>query len=70
MTGCILLSWLKLLALDGGLAGAEPKTLRPASCTRPVRGGRRRTLKIADTWPWAQEIITAWQLVQAIPHAT
>ena len=28
MTACILLSWLKLLALDGDLAQAELKTLR------------------------------------------
>jgi hypothetical protein len=28
MTACILLAWLKLLALDGDLATAEPKTLR------------------------------------------
>ncbi len=28
MTACILLSWLKFLALDGDLATAEPKTLR------------------------------------------
>src|SRR2546428_595402 len=28
MTACILLSWLKFLALDGDLARAEPKTLR------------------------------------------
>lgn len=28
MTGCVLLAWLKLLALDGDLARAEPKTLR------------------------------------------
>ena len=28
MTGQILLAWLKLLALDGDLARAEPKTLR------------------------------------------
>jgi hypothetical protein len=37
---------------------------------RPVRGGRRRTLKIAATWPCAQHVVTAWQRVQAIPHAT
>ena len=35
MTACILLSWLKLLALDGDLARAEPKTLRPAHCRPP-----------------------------------
>ena len=33
MIACILLAWLKLLALDGDLAKAEPKTLRPGSCT-------------------------------------
>ena len=28
LIGCILLAWLKLLALDGDLARAEPKTAR------------------------------------------
>jgi hypothetical protein len=28
MTACILLAWLRLTALDGDLAKAEPKTLR------------------------------------------
>ena len=71
MIACILLSWLKLLALDGDLAKAEPKTLRYRilhAAARLVRGGRRRTLKIAATWPWAEEIVTAWHRVQAIPH--
>jgi hypothetical protein len=40
------------------------------AAARLVRGGRRRTLKIAATWPWAEEIVTAWQRVQAIPHPT
>ncbi len=35
MIACTLLSWLKLLALDGGLAKAEPKTCATASCTPP-----------------------------------
>ena len=73
MIACILLSWLKFLALDGDLARAEPKTLRYRvlhAAARLVRGGRRRTLKIAATWPWAEEIVTAWQRVQAIPHPT
>jgi hypothetical protein len=37
MTGQILLAWLKLLALDGDLAKAEPKTPRPGAgcCTPP-----------------------------------
>jgi hypothetical protein len=37
MTGQILLAWLKLLALDGDLAKAEPRTLRSGCCTpRPA----------------------------------
>ena len=59
MTACILLSWLQLLALDGELARAEPKTLRYRvfhTAARLVRGGRRRRLKIAASWPWAEAI--------------
>jgi hypothetical protein len=73
MIACILLSWLRLLALDGDLATAEPKTLRYRvlhAAARLARGRRRRRLKIAATWPWAEEIVTAWQRVQAIPHPT
>jgi hypothetical protein len=71
MTACILLAWLKLIALDGDLAKAEPKTLRYRllhAAARLVRGGRRITLKIAATWPWADPVISAWQRIQAIPH--
>ena len=41
-----LLSWLRLIALDGALARAEPKTLRYRvlhAAGKLVRGGRRRT---------------------------
>jgi hypothetical protein len=71
MTACILLSWLRHLALDGKLAKAEPKTLRYPlfhTAARLVRGGRRKTLKIAATWPWATAISTAWKRIQALPH--
>jgi hypothetical protein len=73
MTACILLSWLRHLALDGKLTKAEPKTLRYRvfhTAGRLVRGGRRKTLKIAASWPWATAIITAWNLIQALPHPT
>ena len=73
MTGCILLAWLKLIALDGDLARAEPKTLRYRllhAAARLVHGGRRRTLKIAANWPWSYEIVAAWHRIQAIPHPT
>jgi hypothetical protein len=53
MTGQILLTWLRLLALDGDLARAEPKTLRYRilHAARLIRGGRRRRLKIQASWP-------------------
>jgi hypothetical protein len=73
MTACILLSWLRLLALDGKLAKAEPKTLRYRilhAAARLVHGGRRKTLKIAASWPWTDAITTAWQRIQALPNPT
>ena len=42
MTGQTLLAWLKLLALDGDLAEAEPRTLRP------VPHPHRRSCRIPD----------------------
>ncbi len=67
-----LLAWLKLLALDGSLGRAEPKTLRYRilhAAGRMARGGRRRQLKISATWPWAAEIITAWHRISALANA-
>jgi hypothetical protein len=67
-----LLAWLKLLALDGGLAKAEPKTLRYRilhAAARLARSGRRRRLKIAAAWPWAAAITTAWARISALPQA-
>ena len=67
-----LLAWLRLLALDGDLARAEPKTLRYKilhAAARLVRGGRRRRLKIPRTWPWATAIATAWARISALPQS-
>jgi hypothetical protein len=67
-----LLAWLRMLALDGPLAKAEPKTLRYRilhAAARLARSGRRRHLKIAATWPWAPAIITAWNRITALPQA-
>jgi hypothetical protein len=72
MTGQILLAWLKLLALDGDLAKAEPRTLRYRvlhAAARLARGGRRRRLKIQASWPWADAITAAWQRIDALPQA-
>jgi hypothetical protein len=67
-----LLAWLRLIALDGDLARAEPKTLRYRilhAAGKLVRGGRRRRLKISRTWPWADAIATAWARIAALPQA-
>jgi hypothetical protein len=67
---CDLLAWLRLLALDGDLAKAEPKTLRYKilhTAGRIARGQRRRHLKIAPSWPWAQDIAGAFTRIMALP---
>lgn len=72
LTAATLLAWFKLLALDGTLARAEPKTLRYRilhAAARLTRGGRRRRLNIQATWPWAADIITAWERISALPQA-
>jgi Transposase DDE domain group 1 len=70
MIAQILLAWLKLLAMDGDLAKAEPKTLRYRvlnAAARLVRGGRQRRWKFAANWPWAEAITRAWQRICALP---
>jgi hypothetical protein len=72
LTAAALLAWLRLLALDGPLAKAEPKTLRYQilhAAARLTASGRHRRLKIAATWPWAEAIITAWERITALPQA-
>jgi len=72
LTAATLLAWLRLLALDGDLARAEPKTLRYRimhAAARLTRSGRRRRLKISATWPWATAIVTAWDRITALPQA-
>src|SRR5262249_21821127 len=67
-----LLACLRLPALDGPLAKAEPKTLRYRilhAAARLARSGRRRRLKISATWPWALAIVTAWDRITALPQA-
>jgi Transposase DDE domain group 1 len=72
LTAATLLAWLRLLALDGTLAKAEPKTLRYRilhAAARLTRGGRQRRLHIAATWPWAAGIVSAWDRISALPRA-
>ncbi len=72
LTAATLLAWLRLLALGGHLARAEPKTLRYRilhAAARLTRSGRQRRLKIHASWPWAGDIVTAWDQVSALPQA-
>ena len=68
LTAGDLLAWLKGLCLDGELARAEPKRLRYTllhSAGVLVRSGRRTTLRIADGWPWADDLVAAFT---RLPH--
>ena len=67
-----LLAWMKALCLDGELARAEPGRLRYALLHTAgiiVTSARRRSLRIAEGWPWAAELVAAfgrlpgWSLV-------
>ncbi len=67
-----VLAWLRLLALDGDLAVAEPKTLRfrlLAAPARYVRHARTRVLKIPTGWAWATHLATAFERLRALHPA-
>jgi hypothetical protein len=67
-----LLAWIKLIAFDGSLAKAEPKTMRYKilhAAARLVRSGRRRILKMAAGWPWAEAITQAWARIAELAQA-
>jgi Transposase DDE domain group 1 len=67
-----LLAWLRLLALEGSLARAEPKTLRYKilhAAARITRGCRQRQLKIQASWPWAADIVAAFNRISNLANA-
>lgn len=64
-----LIAWLRLLALNGDLAKAEPKMLRYRLLHVPARlthSARSRRLRIPSTWPWAAAIVTVFERITAI----
>jgi hypothetical protein len=70
---CDLLAWLRLLCLSGDLARAEPKTLRYRllhTAARLVRGQRRRTIRIPQTWPWADDLHACLIAALTLPQPT
>ena len=68
-----LIVWTQALVLDGELAKAEPKRLRYRLlhvAGRLAFSGRRAKLHLQDTWPWAAELVAAFQKLKTLPAAT
>ncbi|WBB94896.1 IS1380 family transposase [Solwaraspora sp. WMMA2080] len=65
-----LTAWMRLYALTGALAKAEPKTLRYRIFQTParlVRARRYRWLRLPHTWPWATDLATAIEIIRRMP---
>jgi hypothetical protein len=65
-----LLTWMKLICLDGDLATAEPKRLRQRLlhiAAKLVRHGRRTHLKLDRDWPWSDALAAAFKHMRTIP---
>ena len=65
-----LLTWTKLICLDGELARAEPKRLRHRllhTAGRIVHHGRRTRLRLQADWPWAHALVAAFARLRATP---
>lgn len=68
-----LLRWAARLCLDGELALAEPKRMRQRLlhvAGRLVRSGRRVTLRLPRTWPWAEALVAAFARLRALPASS
>jgi hypothetical protein len=71
LAGIDLLAWTQHLLLDGDLAHAEPKKLRYRLlhvAARLTRSARRTRLRIAQGWPWAEQLVTAYHRLAALPQ--
>lgn len=67
-----ILRWNALLCLEGALALAEPKRVRQRLlhvAGRIVRSGRRVTLRLPRSWPWAGALAAAFARLRALPIA-
>ena len=64
-----LLAWMRLVAIEGELARAEPKRLRYCllhAAGAVGRSGRRTRLRLAAGWPWVTELVAAFDRVCAL----
>ena len=67
-----LIVWTQALLLDRELANAEPKRLRYRLlhvAARLAFHGRRGKLRLQHDWPWAAELLAAFQKLKALPAA-
>lgn len=70
LTAQDLMSHLCNLTLDGELRVAEPARLRYQLLHMPARivtTGRRVIMRIQHDWPWAQQLLTAFARLRALP---
>ncbi|WP_426502814.1 IS1380 family transposase [Dactylosporangium sp. McL0621] len=73
LTGIDLLAWTQMLLLNGALATAEPKNLRYRLlhvAARITHTARQTRLRIAETWPWATDLTTAFTRLNELPRPT
>ena len=66
-----LFAWTNRLLLSGELSNLEPKRLRYRALHVAARlsfSGRRATLRIQRSWPWAQELRAAFERLRMLPE--
>jgi hypothetical protein len=69
LTAADLIAWTQTILLDGALAKAEPKLLRYRllhTAARIIHRGRRTVIKIAASWPWAEDLAAAFTRLAGI----
>jgi hypothetical protein len=65
-----LMAWTQALTLDGELRLAEPQSLRYKLLHTPARvsrSGRKMRLRIQHDWPWAAQLVAAFDRLWALP---
>ena len=68
-----LLVWCQHLCLDGDLARAEPKRFRYTllhAAGQIARTGRQTRLRIAAGWPWANQLVNAFDRCHRLRQST
>jgi hypothetical protein len=71
LTAADLIAWTQTTLLDDELAKAEPTTLRYRLlhvAARITRGQRRLFVRIDKTWPWREQLATAFARLDTLPQ--